>query len=283
MTTFHSLVATCLFAFVTASFAQNIPRDESGFTDYVATQLRKEVGDDSVVVKGPLTLGLGELQANLDRVFKFCAGNAAGCSVELERYVKGATQVHRERNAPPSKEAVRIVVRTVQYAQAAQSSTGGPGPVQILPRPFVEGLVALPVLDTPRAIKMMGEKDAAKLGLTERETYELGIANLRKELKPLMEVAKVASRGQIGQLIGDSLHPSRLLLFDTWAPLAKEQNGVLIVAIPATDAVLYIGEDTPVAIDALRALVKNVMSRAPNRLSGTLLRWRESGWEVLPQ
>ena len=283
MSTLKFHLSACLLSFSTVLSAQDIPRDEAAFTEYVATLLRKEVGSDAVVVKSPLTIGLGELQANLDRVFKFCSLNNAGCSVEVERYVKGAAQVHRERNIQPTKEAVRIVVRPAQSVQAAQSSTGGPGPVQTLPRPFVEGLVTLPVLDSPRTLRMLGEKDAKTLGLNEQEAYELALANLRKELKPLMEVAKVAGKGQIGQLIGDSFHPSRLLLIETWAPLAKAQGGVLIAAIPATDAVLYIGEDTPVAIDALRALVKNVMSRAPNRLSSTLLRYKESGWEVVPQ
>jgi hypothetical protein len=58
---------------------------------------------------------------------------------------------------------------------------------------------------------------------------------------------------------------------------------VLIVAIPSTDAVFYISEDTPIALDALRAVVSNILARAPNRLSGVLLRWSESGWQVVPQ
>ena len=66
-----------------------------------------------------------------------------------------------------------------------------------------------------------------------------------------------------------------------WAPLAAAQNGTLIVAVPATDAVFYIGEDTPAAIDALRTLARNVFSRAPNRLTETLLRWSDAGWEVV--
>lgn len=54
-----------------------------------------------------------------------------------------------------------------------------------------------------------------------------------------------------------------------------------LVAAPTTNLLLYIGEDSPAAIEALRTLVRNVMSQAPNRLSGTLLRWREGGWDVL--
>jgi uncharacterized protein YtpQ (UPF0354 family) len=278
-----SFIALVTTAFSVVATAQDIPRDERGFTDYVAAQLRKDVGDAAVVVKGPLTIGLGELQANLDRIFAFCRGNASGCQSEVERYVKAAAQVHRDRTAPPTREAVRLVIRTSQYVQAAQASIGGGAPPQVQPRPLVEGLVILPVLDTSRAIRMLGAKDNARLGLTAQEVYDLGLSNLSKNLKPLMEIAKVAGQGQIGQLVGDSYHPSRLLLLDSWAALAQAQAGVLIVAIPATDAVFYVGEDTPVAIDALRALVKNVMTRAPNRLSSALLRWRPSGWEIVPQ
>lgn len=283
MPTFHIALAILVLALASTTHAQEVPREEPGFTEYVAMMLRKEVGDEPVIVKGPLTLGLGELQANLDRVFAFCKSSTSGCLFELERYVKGAAQVHKERNTPPNKDSVLVVLRTTQYVQSAQASVGGSAPAQVQPRPFVEGLVALPVFDTPRAIRMLGDKDNERLGLTPQGVFDLGLENLRKSQRPLMEVAKAAGSGQIGQLVGDSFYPSRLLLVDTWTPLAKEQGGVLIVAIPATDAVFYIGEDTPMAIDALRALVKSVQSRAPNRLSSALLRWKVSGWELVPQ
>jgi hypothetical protein len=96
-----------------------------------------------------------------------------------------------------------------------------------------------------------------------------------------VDVAKVANHGQIGQLVGDSYQPSRLALFDTWAPLAKAQGGKLIVALPAKDAVFYVGDDTKTAIDALRTLVRNVLSHAPGPLSDILLRWTPTGWEVV--
>jgi len=109
--------------------------------------------------------------------------------------------------------------------------------------------------------------------------FELGLANVREELPPLMSVAKVAGQGQIGNMVDSVYNPSRMILLDSWAPLAAAQGGVLIVAIPATDAVFYVGEDTPKAIDALRTLTKMVLARAPGKLSGNLYRWRASGWE----
>jgi hypothetical protein len=49
----------------------------------------------------------------------------------------------------------------------------------------------------------------------------------------------------------------------------------LIVAVPAKDMALYIGEDTPQAVDALRTLAADMMRRVPNPLSPALLRWRK--------
>jgi hypothetical protein len=268
-------------AVVSSALAQEAPRDEAGFTDYVAAELRKQIGEANVVVKAPLTLGVRELQANLDRIFAFCRGNADGCSREIDTYVKGAAEAYRAQSAPPTKEAVRLVVRTAEYVQAARSGPVGSKPLQIQAWPFVEGLNILPVIDNSRTIRMLGENDNTKLGLTADEVYELGVANLRKELKPLMEVAKVAAHGQIGQLIGNAFNPSRMILLDSWAPLAQAQGGVLIVAIPATDAVFYVSEDTRTAIDALRTLTKEILGRAPNRLSGNLYRWRAGGWELV--
>jgi uncharacterized protein YtpQ (UPF0354 family) len=172
------------------------------------------------------------------------------------------------------------VVRTTEYVQNTKDSLRPDAP-PLLPQPFVPGLVLLPVLDSPRTLRMLNENDVKPLGLSAEEVQQLALSNLRSSLKPLMDVAKVAGHGQIGQLVGDPFHPSRLALLDSWAPLAKAQGGKLIVAAPATDAVFYVGEDTAMAIDALRTLVRNVMSRAPNPLSNILLRWTPTGWEVV--
>jgi uncharacterized protein YtpQ (UPF0354 family) len=275
------LLALAIAAWSSApSFAQDIPKDETAFTEHVAGLLRKEAGDGAVAVKGPLTLGLGELQANLDRIFAFCRRNADGCADEINTYVKGAAQVHRDRSAPPTREAVRLVVRSTQYLQQAQKPLPADAPA-LQSRPVAEGLVALPVLDSPRTIRMLTEKDNKTLDLTSDEVHQLARANTIAALKPLMDAANVAGAGQIGQLTGDSFQPSRLAFHDTWAPLADAQGGQLIVAAPATDAVFYIGEDSPAAIDALRALVRQVVNRSPNRLSDTLLRWNKGGWEVV--
>jgi uncharacterized protein YtpQ (UPF0354 family) len=274
--------AALMLALTLPTVGQDIPNDESGFTEYVAGRLRSAVGESTVAVQGPLTLKLGGLQANLDRIFAFCSQNASACPTEISTYVTAVAEAYRARNAPISRDTIRVVVRTAQYAEQVQNSLGPRAPT-LLPTPFVEGLVLLPVFDSPTSFRFLNTEDLKTLGLTEQEVQQLALTNLRAALKlrPLMDVAKVAGRGRIGQLLGDSFYPSRLALFDTWAPLAKAQGGKLIVAAPATDAVLYVGDDSPTAIDALRTLARNLMTRVPHPLSEILLRWTPTGWDVV--
>jgi uncharacterized protein YtpQ (UPF0354 family) len=266
----------CIFTESAHGFTSN----EQAFTDHVAGLFRKGIESASVTVDSPLTLKIGELQANLDRIYFFCKRNIANCDREVERYVQGVTEMHKEKTTPPNSDSIRIVLRNKQYVEAAQKSVGGKG-AEIQPRPFAGGLVALPVADSPRAVRMLGQKANAQLGLTEQEIFDLGMKNLRKTLKPLMDIAKIVKPGQIGRIAGDVYDPSRLLLLETWEPLARAHNGVLVVIAPTSDAVFYVGEDTPQAIDALRRLGKEVISRVPNTLSNVMLRWSATGWETV--
>jgi uncharacterized protein YtpQ (UPF0354 family) len=282
----HAMVVRLCGAFIIVAAmcgsarAQNVPKGEAAFTEYVATQLRRAIEGEAVKVEGPLTIGIGGIQANLDRIFAFCNRNTSGCAKEISNYVGGVAQILKDRTAPPSKEAVRIVVRTKAYLAAALAARPK-DPPKLQPRALAGDLVMLPAIDMPRTIKILDEKDNVALGLSADDVFQLGLANLRKHLKPLMSIAKVTQAGQIGQLSSDAYHSSRLALLETWAPLAKAHGGKLIVAAPATDSVIYIGDDAPTAIEAFRLLAKNVSTRAPTPLSTELLRWTPTRWEVV--
>ena len=67
-----------------------------------------------------------------------------------------------------------------------------------------------------------------------------------------------------------------------WAPMAKAQDGVLIIAMPRPTTILYVGDDTPHALEALRGVAREQMAGAPDALSDQLLRWTPEGWKTLP-
>uniref|UniRef100_UPI0005764C9B hypothetical protein n=2 Tax=Nitrobacteraceae TaxID=41294 RepID=UPI0005764C9B len=258
---------------------QQIPADEPAFTAFVAERIRAEIRDTPVVIKGPLTLSVGPLQTNLDRIYAFCKANTGGCAREIGAYVSGVKATASSRNDPPTRAALRVVVRSADYMRQALREVDARGPA--LTRPLAEGLVIVPVLDSPRAVRVFNDKDRAALGLTQDQVFDIAIANLRSSVKPLTTVAKAVPSGQFGTLTGDYYQTSRLALIDSWAPLAQAQGGVLIVAAPSADLVLYASEDSSAAIDALRTLARNMMARAPKPLSGSLLRWTPKGWQLV--
>jgi hypothetical protein len=265
---------------VSAAIADTIPKDAPGFTLYLASLLRKETSVAAVTVRGPLALEVGDLKVNLDRVYDFCRHDAQACTGAVETYVKGAAEAYQTATSAPTQDAVRLVVRTETYARDVQASLGADAPA-LQPKPFVEGLVTLPVLDSPRSVRMLSIEDNRKLNLSAAEVYQLGLSNLRAALKPLSDIVKAVHAGEIGQIAGNAYDSSRLLLHDDWAPLAAAQGGILIVVAPAPDALFYLGDDSPKALDALRTLAADIAKRAPRPLSSVPLRWTQSGWEIV--
>jgi hypothetical protein len=85
-------VGALALALALPAIAEDIPKDQAGFTEYVAGRLRVEIGGEAVVTLNSLTLKLGGLQANLDRIFAFCNNNAGSCSAEVANYVKGTAE-----------------------------------------------------------------------------------------------------------------------------------------------------------------------------------------------
>jgi hypothetical protein len=261
--------------------------ERAAFTERVAALLRAELGGASVVIAEPLTLKLDTLQANLGRVYAFCRSNVQACGAELDRYVHAVKELYGETEVPVTPEALRVVVRTADYVEpvrrdAQQAATPEKAKEsEPLPQAFVDGLLALPVLDAPSLLRYLSRGDAQKLGLSPEQAHALGLARLRAAQKPLGEVAKPVAAGRIGTLAGDSYASSRVLFPADWAPLARAQAGVLVVALPTTDTLLYGADASAAGLDALRTLAEELGRRAPNRLSALLLRWTESGWELV--
>lgn len=256
-----------------------LPQDEAAFTREVAARVRRAMPKTSVEVRAPLTIAIGQAQANLDRIHDFCRREPASCSSEVDRYVAGMEEAGRLVDAAPARADVRVVVRTGDYMAAARAALGEDA---LAPRPVAGDLFAMAVLDGPRTIRSIGKSVRDALGLTQDELHALGIENLRRTLPPLSEVAPPAKPGTIGNVAGDAYESSRILLHEDWSPLVTAQGGVLLVALPAKDVVLYVGEDSAKAVEALRSLATHVGKQTPAPLSDRVLRWTPSGWVVVP-
>jgi hypothetical protein len=277
------IVSLCLVV-LTPAKAEPIPTTAQGFTRYVAKQMRKRIRRPRIRVKGPLTLTIGPVQANLDRIYGFCRQNRDGCNREVTTYIDGAVQIIKRVNEKKLVKVtpadVRIVVRTREYIRYA-GKIARPASGKFAERHLAGNLSVVPAVDMPSTLRLLTDADRKALKLSTEQVFELGIANVRRELKPLMRVAKVVRRGQIGQISGGIYASSRLGMHRSWAPLARAHGGVLIVAAPAKDLILYIGEDTPMAVNAFRVLTKRVLAQSPAPLSAELLQWSPNGWRAV--
>ena len=266
-----------------AAFADPVPVDDPGFTDAITEQLRTALPDEHVVVVGPqrLTIGNAGFTVNLAHLSQLCHANAGKCDDESARYVAGVTKAFQEMNKPPAPAQVRIAVRSARMAQAYVASTRATG-LTLQVQPFVEGLVSTVVIDSPASLRWASSKDLEALKLDPAALRELARGNTHAAMQPLASVAQPAAKGQLGAINGDAYTASRALFPADWAPMAKAQDGVLIIAMPRPTTILYVGDDTPHALETLRSVAREQMAGVPDALGDQLLRWTPEGWKTLP-
>lgn len=261
-----------------AAQAAPAPTDEAGFTEFGLTVLRAELGDAvPLKVKGPLSLQLDDLQVNLDRVYTFCRANAEDCDGAMAAFSKKVAAFLKERNAPVDPKSVLLAVRGSAYLKNAQAALGSEAPALEM-RPLVPGLVVVAMLDTPSTARPLNAKDTARLKLTGDQLFTLAAKNLQASLESLDSKAKPVGAGQVGTLAGGYYESGRVALISDWAGLAAAQGGTLLIAVPATDVILYISESSPSAIDALGVLAKSVAAKSQTPLSPAVFKWSAEGW-----
>jgi hypothetical protein len=265
-----------------AALAEPVPVEDPGFTDAITEQLRSALPDEHVVVVGPqrLTIGNVGFVVNLRLLSRACHANADRCDDESARFVAGVTKAFQDMNRPPAAAQVRIAVRSARTAQAYVASTRTTG-LNLQVQPFVEGLVSTVVIDSPASMRWASSKDLDALKLDPAGLRELARGNTHAALQPLASVAQPAPKGKLGAITGDAYTASRVLFPADWAPMAKAQDGVLVIALPRPTTILYIGDDSAQALGALRTLAHQQMSAAPDGLSDQLLRWTPQGWQVV--
>ena len=269
---------------VAAANAEPVPLDDPGFTDAITEQFRTALPDEHVVVVAPQRLTIGNTGAvvSLVRLWQACHANAAGCDAQAAAFVAGTTKAFQEMNRPPERSQVRVALRSAATAQAYVASSRGTG-LNLQVQPFVTGIVAAVMIDSPSSVRWASSHDLESLKLEPAALMELARANTHAGMQPLVSVATPAPAGKIGAIDGaDTYTASRLLFPSDWAPLAKAQGGVLIVAVPRPTTILYVGDDSAATLAALRDFARERAGRAPDAIGDLLLRWTPDGWKAVP-
>ena len=277
----HAALAAA-FSLASTAHAQSVPLDDPGFTDAITEQFRSALPDEHVVVVAPQRLAIGNSGAvvNLARLWQACHAAPASCDAQSTAFVAGSTKAWQAMNKPPERAQVRIALRSAATAQAYLAQSRGTG-LNLQVQPFADGLVSAVVIDSPAALRWASSHDLEALKLDAAGLLELARANTHAAMQPLVSVAPPAPKGKIGAIDGgDAYTASRLLFPADWAPLAKAQGGVLIVAAPNPTTILYLGDDSADSVAALRTFARE-RAQGRDAIGDTLLRWTPEGWKTL--
>jgi hypothetical protein len=181
-------------------------------------------------------------------------------------------------NAPLEESALRVVVRTwaeIDELQRILGDKAGPAARRI------EGDLCMVVAtETPVTILILYVESLEPLGRSVDEAFAVGMQNMRESARRQISDALVTYEGGIRLLAGDTCKSSLFAFPDLWAPLAQGPGGGLLVAVPASDVVLFLKSGRPGADYALARAAQDVLDQARRPLSATVFRWEPEGWRV---
>ncbi len=260
----------------------SVPMDEAGFTDYVANLMVEAMPNQKVSIGGPLQVEVNKGQENwhtldLGGIYRYCQRLPDLCAQAIAEHVRKMAPVVAGAALKPEKNTLRLIVRPEAYVQQLQQAAKKGEPAV---EPLMDGLWSVLVFDTPTAIATVTADQLAQLGLTREAAISVAKANLSEALPSLKSAARKAKAKEVGLLTGDPYESSLFLFPDSWAPLAKHMKGKLIVAIPASDVMLFAKEIAPDAAPALAEVARDVMSKSRRPISDAVFRWSSDGWQL---
>ncbi|MEZ5661296.1 MAG: DUF1444 family protein [Burkholderiaceae bacterium] len=282
----HILATALLVAIGGCAVAPDFAMDEQSFSAAASARVQREAGDYRISTKGSLILegtrpdGESTGDLNLHNVYAFCKRNAGQCDAALDQYAKGIGEALKVRDFPIEKGMVRLAVRPVRYIEDAKKLAEKRGSA-VFSRPVAPGLVAVPVLDYSRSLRLATGKDLPKLGLSEDELFKVGEENLKSTSRPFSAVTPVPGRDSFGAISGEDYAASRLLFHSDWRGLSEKFRGNLVVMVPTSDVLLYGDGAAPTSIEAIRVFGLEQARQSGRPLSAVLLRWVPTGWEVV--
>jgi hypothetical protein len=133
----------------------------------------------------------------------------------------------------------------------------------------------------PEFLFPINEWDGRVLNLSAADIGHSCIKSTRAALGPLNIPTQLPADGV--RMMHGRFAASQALFVDEWVSVAKQFGNKLLIAIPTTDTILYVGRNNEAAAKALmeRALtLRGNMSDQYQRLTIDVYRWTPNGWET---
>lgn len=255
---------------------------EADFTQDMLARIHTLAPSVALEVAGPLTLHVVDGpqaggQVNFDRVAAFCEHNdAASCEEQKQKFAVGIGASLVTTDYAVTRERLRIVVRSEQYATEANAELGAGKSGPLVIAPLTAGLDLVLAADFPQTTRLVNEGDLKTLGLTREQAIALGTEQVLAALPPLPDAKALASTVIV--IAGQDYGASYLLASDQWRSRASSATGVLWIAVPADERVVVGVARSEEELSKLKPVVAQDYSTAPRGISPSIFHWTDGRW-----
>ena len=252
------------------------------FTEEVAQQFKRAAPKLSVRVLAPLHLEVtggpsGAHDIYLDRIFAACGSDPDGCDALVSDFSSKVSAYDLAPTPPLDRATLRVIVRRSDYvAQMRKAGAAAGGPVAA---PIAGDFWMVLASDQPTTIRIVSVHDLTALGLSAKAAFEVGKANMTADVQDQIKAALKGKHRAIKVMAGSPYESSLFAYPELWAP-SKPGAGFL-VAVPASDVLIYCGDTSPDAAGELSAAARDVMAHDDHPLSDAVFEWTSEGWKPL--
>jgi hypothetical protein len=251
--------------------------EPAAFTAHVARIYGQAAPEARVTVKGPLELDIdtprGHRTTLLSSLYHTCLNAPEACDTAIAGFVAHLSPFVGGGQPPLTREGLRIVVRANDAIDEFRRRFGR----EPAAAPLVGDLWMMVVSDLADVIITHSAQSLAPLDLSFDEVLAIGRANMREALAETLDRGAVNFDDGVFLLAGDDYCSSLMLFPELWRPLS-ESMGRLLVAAPASDAVLMCSGHAPGAAERLAETAQMIMDQASRPISASVFRWRPEGW-----
>lgn len=279
-------VAFCLICAMAAA-----PADDRSNADRLANELTKlsaqefkiDLPDASIEIVGPLELKVTRAGASwhayLYNLYSYCQRNINNCGQAIVARAWQFKVAHQNGDPPISKSNLRVVVRDGEHVDELKQRYGDD--INALVEPLCGDLWAIVVEDSPTMVSYPKPAEIKALGLSVDDGLKLALANTKAALKKGVPNLTPKDKADLSVFVGDDF-VTTFAFPELWAPVAQTFGGTLIVAVPSTDQMFIVGDDTPDALELMHKAVDDEWAHAERPLSKSLYGWTEKGWVEIP-
>jgi hypothetical protein len=233
--------------------------------------------------------GAREAQVGLDNLRQRCPGDEAGCAAAITVAVAQVTAAFEGDRAPARPLEPSAVLPTLKDDAWLQRTDAllqrrpeRYDDNKLVTRPFGGGLQVVYVVDEPNGQKLLSARDVRPLGLTPDALHALALENLARAFPALTPTEPLGASEVFTNTEDENAAAALLLLPRLWAPLARQVQGRLVVALPSRNRFFATGDASPERLTRMRRVVATARDGEDHALVETLSVWSETGFTPLP-